>query len=190
MPFISGQPLVRQAGDRDWVVEEEIVYAGRAERFVVEVGFHTDFASVPRIFTWLLPTYGRYTRPAILHDKLCDLARKGEISRVDADGMFRRSMRELGVAFLRRWLMWAGVRADSIKDAGFAQVLRPVSSFVALLVLWLFAIVYLFVPTVVILVELLVFLVVEWVLYPLVSAAQRRTDPGRPANKPHLTWKL
>jgi hypothetical protein len=190
VPFISGQSLVRQSGDSDWVVEEPIIYQGSVEKFVVEIGFHTDFASVPRIFTWLLPTYGRYTRPAILHDKLCDLARAGGISRADADGLFRRSMRELGVAFLRRWLMWAGVRAQSIKDAGVAQVLRPASSLAALLVLWLFAIVYLFVPTVVILVELLVFLVVEWVLFPLVAAAQRRTDPGRPANRPHLTWRL
>ena len=32
------------------------------------------------------------------------------ISAVDADGLFRRSMRELGVPPVMRWLMWTGVR--------------------------------------------------------------------------------
>ncbi len=190
MPFVSGQPLVRQAGDRDWVVEEEIVYRGRTESFTVDVGFHTDFASVPRIFTWLLPTYGRYTRPAILHDKLCQLARRGEISRVDADGLFRRSMHELGVAFLWRWLLWAAVRAQSVKDAGWAQLFGSLGSSLALVAIGVFAMVYLFVPTLVILLALAVFALVEWLLYPVVALTQTRREPSRPANPPRMTWRL
>jgi hypothetical protein len=190
VPFVSGQPLVRQGGDRDWVVEEEIVYRGRTETFVVEAGFRTDFASVPRIFTWLLPTYGRYTRPAILHDKLCTLARRGEISRVDADGLFRRSMRELGVPFLWRWLLWAGVRAQSVKDAGVAQLVDSPGNAVALVAVALFGLVYLLLPAAVILLALAGFGVLEWLLYPIVSAFQRRDGPGRRANRPRLTWRL
>jgi hypothetical protein len=190
MPFISGQALVRQAGDRDWIVEEEIVYRGRRESFVVDVGFHTDFASVPRIFTWLLPTYGRYTRPAILHDKLCKLARRGEISRVDADGLFRRSMRELGVAFLSRWLLWAGVRAQSVKDAGLAQLFPSVGSTLALLAIAVFGLAFLLLPAVLILLALLGFALVEWVLYPFVALFQRRDEASTPPNPPRLTWRL
>jgi hypothetical protein len=190
VPFISGQPLVRQSGDRDWVVEEEIVYRGRTQTFVVEVGFRTDFASVPRIFTWLIPTYGRYTRPAILHDKLCKLARNGDLSRVDADGLFRRSMRELGVAFLRRWLLWAGVRAQSVKDAGPAQLFSSVGSSLALVAIAAFALVDLLLPTLVILLALALVVLVEWLLYPFVALSQRRSDPGAPVNRPHLTWRL
>lgn len=41
---------------------------------------------------------------AIVHDLLWrEYARTGRISYHDADGMFRRAMRELDVPFLRRW---------------------------------------------------------------------------------------
>ena len=71
----------------------------------------TDFASVPRFAVWLIPTYGRYTAPAILHDYLItDMIPAGRISSADTDGLFRRAMRELGVPPVKRWLMWAGVR--------------------------------------------------------------------------------
>jgi Protein of unknown function (DUF1353) len=40
----------------------------------------------------------------------------GRISRIDADGIFRQSMRELGVPFLRRWIMWAAGRIRSVAD--------------------------------------------------------------------------
>lgn len=33
--------------------------------------FTTDLASAPRILTWLLPGYGKYTKAAVLHDYLC-----------------------------------------------------------------------------------------------------------------------
>src|SRR4029079_13137851 len=72
-------------------------------------GFRTDFASVPRVFVWLIPKYGRYTKAAILHDYLCDEANADRFDRDDADGLFRRAMRELGVSFLRRWVMWGAV---------------------------------------------------------------------------------
>src|SRR4029077_4904758 len=38
----------------------------------------------------------------------------GRISRIDADGIFRQAMRELGVPFLRRWIMWAAVRLGAL----------------------------------------------------------------------------
>jgi hypothetical protein len=190
VPFTSGQPLVRQCGDANWQVEEEIVYQGQNDRFVVEVGFQTDFASVPRIFTWFLPTYGAYTRPAILHDRLCELARHGGISRADADGLFRRSMRELGVGFVKRWLMWAAVRAESVKDVGVRQLFAPsAGSFGALVLIGVLAAVYLAVPTMAILIALLVLLVVEWVAYPFVLLIGRRVAPEQQVNRPSGTWK-
>jgi hypothetical protein len=191
MPFVSGQPLVRQAGDQDWIVEEPIVYQGNQESFAVPVGYETDFASVPRFFTWLIPTYGAYTRPAILHDWLCDQARAGRITRADADGLFRRSMRELGVGFGRRWLMWSGVRAQSVKVAGVAQLFDPSwRSFVALLLIWVLTLGYLFVPTLVIAAALLAFLGLEWMLYPFVLLIGRRVAPQKQVNRPRASWKL
>jgi hypothetical protein len=83
----------------------------------VPVHKRTDFASVPRAFVWFIPRYGRYTKAAILHDYLCSVAvPAGRIGRIDADGIFRQAMRELGVPFLRRWIMWAAVRLGALTN--------------------------------------------------------------------------
>jgi hypothetical protein len=94
-----------------WALVDELMYQGRWERFVVPAGFRTDFATVPRPVTWLVPRFGAYTLAAILHDWLItEGIRTGAVTSRQADGLFRRVMRESGVPVLRRWLMWAGVR--------------------------------------------------------------------------------
>lgn len=115
MPFENGRPTVQQITPRLWVVVEALVYYGGRDVFVVPPGFRTDFASVPRAVVWLIPTYGRYTPAALLHDYLCVSARSSspEATRRDADGLFRRCLREAGVSWPKRWIMWAGVRAAS-----------------------------------------------------------------------------
>ena len=75
--------------------------------------------SVPRIFVWFLPRYGRYTKAVILHDYLWRVrAKNGTLDYVDADGIFRRAMRELGVPFMKRWIMWAAVRWGALFKPG------------------------------------------------------------------------
>src|SRR6266496_2328748 len=121
MPFKDGSEVeVREISDTEWAVLRPIEYRGKEQEFMVPAGQTTDFASVPRVFAWFIPPYGRYTRPAILHDYLWrQLAAQGKIRWVDADGMLRRSMRELEVPFLRRWMMWAAVRWGALfKPAG------------------------------------------------------------------------
>ena len=107
----TGDVVVRQLDAKRWTVVEPLAYDERAESFEVPAGFVTDSASVPTPFTWLVPRYGLYTKAAILHDYLC---RTGEVSRADADGLFRRSMRELGVSVPHRYLMWTAVRLASL----------------------------------------------------------------------------
>ena len=110
---------VEQVNDVEWRLLTKIGYTGKTQRFEVPVGSNTDFASVPRMFVWLLPRYGRYTKAAILHDHLWRVAvPAGELSLRDADGILRRALRELGVTFLRRWLMWAAVRYGALKKGG------------------------------------------------------------------------
>lgn len=112
MPFQQTRPLaLARRDDETWVLLEPLVYQGKRESFTVPAGFVTDFASVPRVATWLVPRFGRYTLAAVLHDWLLEVAiGQGLVSSRDADGLFRRVMRELGVPPVRRWLMWTGVR--------------------------------------------------------------------------------
>jgi len=93
---------VRQLDDVTWAVLRPLGYQAAHDRFIVPIGQRTDFASVPRVFVWLLPRYGRYTKAAILHDYLWRVAvPAGRITLIDADGILRQAMRELGVPFLR-----------------------------------------------------------------------------------------
>ncbi len=117
MPFETQHVTVRREDDTTWTVVEPLVYRGRSQTFVVPRGFDTDFASVPRVVVWLIPRFGRYTLPAILHDWLVSEGlRQRLVTPRDADGIFRRSMRELGVPVVRRWLMWTGVRWGALVD--------------------------------------------------------------------------
>ena len=112
MPFdVLSDVTVTAVDETSWRVEKALLYHGEADIFVVPQGYITDFATVPRVAVWLIPKFGRYTRAAILHDWLItDKLPKGDICSLDVDGLFRRVMREEGVPFVRRWLMWAGVR--------------------------------------------------------------------------------
>ena len=100
-----------------------LTYEGQEQLpFAVYRGMETDFASVPRVFVWLLPRYGAYTKAAMVHDLLWrEYACKGRMSYRDADGVFRRALRELEVPFLRRWMMWTAVRWGALVKPGGRQ---------------------------------------------------------------------
>ncbi len=109
MPFLS-ELVLQETRGHVWRLKADLVYRGSIETFTVPQHFVTDLASVPQIFLWLVPRSGRYTKAAVLHDWLCREAAANRIRRFDADGIFRRVMREEGVSKARRSLIWAGVR--------------------------------------------------------------------------------
>ena len=90
---------------------------------LVEAGFDTDYASVPRLFWSFYPPDGSYTPAAIIHDALYfyqtagtpseyhPLAAPLRISRAQADHVFLEAMTALGVPPLRRRLLHLAVRA-------------------------------------------------------------------------------
>src|SRR5699024_12118624 len=85
-----------------------------AEPFVVPTQletFRTDMASVPWVFTWLVPRSGRFLPAAVLHDALVvPGAYLGpSIPRPEADRLFRVGMADLGCGRIRSCLMWAAV---------------------------------------------------------------------------------
>jgi Protein of unknown function (DUF1353) len=192
VPFSDdAQVIVRQADDQFWELMRPLEYHGKVESFVVPAGMLTDFASVPRPFVWFIPQYGRYTMAAILHDYLWSrLAAKGKLSWIDADAIFRRALRELGVAFLRRWIMWAAVRWTALgKPGGTRGWLREAPRAVLLIVV---ALPFVLVPAAVIAVELAAFYLVELISWgPLrATAGARRRPPRKRVNLPEFEWKL
>jgi len=90
----------------------ELAYINRLNvRYTVPVGTHTDFASIPRGFRWMISRVGRYGRAAVIHDHLCE---SKVVTRKVADRVFLEAMKELGVGWWKRRVMFMGVRAYSI----------------------------------------------------------------------------
>ena len=180
MPFTDGKIVVEEISDDRWELTEPVTYAGNTETFVVPAGFQTDFASVPRIFVWLLPRYGKYTKAAILHDWLCARVREATFDRADADGLFRRSMRELGVPFVRRWLMWAAVRWG----AGPRSLVAPgIGQLLLVLVGTVPAVAFLAAPAVVIVAAMALFWLVELVAFLVLKPFSQKQ-----VNRPRFLW--
>jgi len=61
---------VEQLDETYWRLTEDLIYRTCYERYTIPKGFITDFASVPWFFRIIFPTYGKYTRSAVLHDYL------------------------------------------------------------------------------------------------------------------------
>lgn len=118
MPF-SKPPALVYLGNGKYRTTGPVVYQGKTESIVIPGGLVTDLASVPRLFWAWLPPTGVYENAAVIHDLLCDelnvrhrnhITTPPQVSARDTDGLFRRVMRECGVGFLTRWVMWTGVR--------------------------------------------------------------------------------
>jgi hypothetical protein len=120
MTFSDGSTIaVEEIDAQNWKLTRGFSYVGVKNTFTVPTGFGTDFASVPRFFLWFIPSYGKYTKAAVLHDYLWRIeVPKGVLPFADADGILRRAMRELEVPFLQRWVVWAAVRWGSLMKKG------------------------------------------------------------------------
>jgi hypothetical protein len=177
VPFASPTVTVRGGSDQLWEVLEPLVYRGRRDVFVVPAGFRTDFASVPRVVVWLIPRIGRYTPAAVLHDWLVtEGIVGGAVTSRDADGLFRRALRELGIPPVRRWLMWCGVRwgalASPLRRPGWWRDAPRV------LTLSVLAAPIVVPPALVITAALAVYTVAESAVTALVPGAERHGDRG------------
>lgn len=115
-----------------WRLDEPLRYEleRQGSGAVVEVpaGFVTDGASIPRILQGFVPRWGKWSRPAVVHDFLC-----GEVaasrpygvrgwgmisSRRQADAVFYEALLVAGVSRPLAFSMWAAVRAaDNVRKA-------------------------------------------------------------------------
>ncbi len=96
---------------RTWIIKEQFTYhVGEhpsEETLTVPVGFHTDFASVPKIFWALIYPYGKQGKAAVIHDYCYAI---GYESRKRSDDIFREALEVLEVKPWKRFLMYWAVR--------------------------------------------------------------------------------
>lgn len=109
--FVQTSPLDISARDSAWVTVRSIKYKSDKAGEIIEIpaGFETDLASIPRMFTGLIPVNGRHRNAAIVHDYLY-VSKPDWCSRAMADGIFLEAMAVLGEAGWRRYAMYAAVR--------------------------------------------------------------------------------
>lgn len=85
----------------------DLVYEYGETRIIVPIGFRTDFASVPRI-PGIYDLLGGIARAAaVVHDYLY---REGLFDRKTCDDIFLAAMKDQGVCFVKRRLLYWGVR--------------------------------------------------------------------------------
>jgi hypothetical protein len=108
---------------RKWRLEQTLRYEigslGSGDIIDVPAGFETDGASVPRMFWWLLPTWGSYSRAAAVHDFIIGQVEAGAPlpnapDRLTCDRIFREACGVCGTPALLRLLLYAGVRIRSL----------------------------------------------------------------------------
>lgn len=125
MPFRTPLSVRHEVGE-EWRLLEPLVFEGHDDYFVMRKGFKTDFASIPRPVRWLFDTAGTNSEPGVLHDAVWRESKRtdGRTPRVDpwdADGLFRRALRESGATAITRALMWIAVRAVAIAAGRFGR---------------------------------------------------------------------
>jgi hypothetical protein len=110
-----------------WRVKAFRYYIGSfdSDKWVdIPKGFLTDGASVPFLFTWLIPAWGEYGQATTLHDWLCEnmyiihringVETRVDIDRAEVDRILYEAMRVLEVKPWRRVTIQAGVDAYRI----------------------------------------------------------------------------
>lgn len=80
-------------------------------RYIIPEGVDTDFASIPRAFRRVLSRTGKHDKAAVLHDYLCEYK---IVPRKMADKLFLEAMKSLKVNWLKRKIMYRGVRTYSV----------------------------------------------------------------------------
>ena len=121
---VAGGPVkLHQIAKKKFILKSDIHYSGetglegRIDNETLEdirslpMGMETDLASVPGPLRWFLGTYGSHTPAVLIHDRLIptppDL--EGKMTDQYADRYLRFMAKDVGIRWLKRWVMWAGV---------------------------------------------------------------------------------
>jgi len=101
--LLTGHFTVAEAFTATWARPGKKLFKVR-----VAQGFGTDLASIPRLFQNIVPKIGRHIQPAIVHD--FTYVYDTGLTKKEADAMFLDGMKSVGVAWLRRRVMWLAIR--------------------------------------------------------------------------------
>ncbi len=91
---------------RSFLLTEDFIFEGEAQRIVVPAGFVTDFNSVPRGLWNFFPPW-EYPEAGVVHDYLY---RYNGISRADADAIHRRILELKGCPWFKRQAAYYALR--------------------------------------------------------------------------------
>ena len=106
-----------------WQIVEPLVWNDGKNEITVPAGFICNGASVPAVFTFVLPKAGaRYDRAACLHDFLYATRM---FDRKKCDEIFYEAMKFDKVAKWKAWAIFAGVRVFGAKAYTNHKALDP-----------------------------------------------------------------
>lgn len=105
MPYLDDL-VVRVEGKR-YTLTRHFRYQTRNGKVTVPAGFKTDFASVPRVFRFIVTGHDLTRKAAVIHDYLYQ---SGLGRRKTADKIFLMAMDESGVPAWKRYAMYYAVR--------------------------------------------------------------------------------
>lgn len=108
-------------GDGNFRLLDRVRYhdARTEAHIIIDQGFCTDFASVPRALQSFAPVIGKHNRAAVIHDWLyysrglpgSGASDADRLTRAQCDRIFLDVMKADGVGFMLRWRMYVAVRA-------------------------------------------------------------------------------
>lgn len=85
----------------------------KEDRVIIERGYLTDGASVPKLLQWLIQPWGKHGQCAVVHDKLCETwaTTKRKLNRKEVDEIFFQSLKIAKVNVYRRLAIEIAVTA-------------------------------------------------------------------------------
>lgn len=89
-----------------------ILFDFKKEIYSIQIpqGFSTNFASIPKIFRGLISNVGKYNEQFLLHDFLYSKLSQESFTRKDADDILLEKLKEFGMNFVERNLVYSSVR--------------------------------------------------------------------------------
>ena len=106
-PVSSFGTHFRQADGSYFSLGYEIGELGSGDVITVNIGFQTDFASIPRLLWAFLPRWGKYGNAAVIHDYLYWEQPR---SRKETDDILLEGLVVLEVGVISRYAIYSAVR--------------------------------------------------------------------------------